>query len=65
MIAKHRRVATTDPPAPRSLAVELQRLYDQSSASAVLQAATATQVKARRDAQLNAAARAAPVETES
>ena len=41
MIATYRRLATMDPPALRSLAAELERLSEESSASAALQAATA------------------------
>ena len=59
MIAMYRRLATMDPPALRSLAVELERLSEESSASAALQAAPAIKAKARRDAQRAAAARAA------
>ncbi len=58
-IAMCRRLATMDPPALRSLAVELQRLSEESSASAALQAAPAIEAKARRDAQRAAAAQAA------
>jgi hypothetical protein len=59
MIAMYRRLATMDPPALRSLAADLQRLSDESSASAALQTAPAIQAQARRDAQRAAAARAA------
>ncbi len=59
MIAMYRRLATMDPPALRSLAVELERLAEESSASAALQAAPAFAMKARRDAQRASAARAA------
>ena len=59
MVAMYRRLATMDLPALRSLAVDLQRLSDESSASAALQATPAIQAKARRDAQRAAAARAA------
>jgi hypothetical protein len=60
----YRRLAAMDPPALHSLAAELQRLSDESSASAV-QAAPTTQAKARRDAQRAAAARAALDSVES
>ncbi len=56
-IAMCRRLATMDPPALRSLAVELERLSEESSASA-LQAGPAIEAKSRRDAQRAAAARA-------
>ena len=59
MIAMYRRLATMDPPALRSLAVDLQRLSDESAAAAALQAAPAIHTKARRDAQRAAAAWAA------
>jgi hypothetical protein len=59
MLATYRRLATMDPPALRSLAVELDRLSEESSASAALHAAPAIEEKARRDAQPAAAARAA------
>jgi hypothetical protein len=65
MLAMYRRLATMDPPALRSLAIDLQRLSDESSASAALQAAPAIQAKARRDAQRAAAARAALVSDNS
>ena len=66
MVAMYRRLAAMDPPALHSLAAELQRLSDESSASAAQEVAPATQAKARRDAQRAAAARAAldSVETE-
>jgi hypothetical protein len=59
MIATYRRLATMDPPALQSLAVDLQRLSDESAASAARHAAPAIQTKARRDAQRAAAAWAA------
>jgi hypothetical protein len=65
MLAMYRRLATMDPPALRSLAVELERLSEESSASAALQAAPSIQAKARRDAQRAAAARAAIASVES
>ena len=58
MIAMYQRLATMDPPVLRSLAVELERLSEQSSASAAVQAARAIEAKARRDAR-RAAAQAA------
>jgi hypothetical protein len=61
----YRRLAAMDPPALHSLAAELQRLSDESSASAVHQAAPTTEAKARRDAQRAAAARAALDSVES
>jgi hypothetical protein len=59
MPAMYRRLATMGPPALRSLAVELERLSEEGSALAALQAAPAIEAKARRDAQRAAAARAA------
>jgi hypothetical protein len=38
MMMMYRRLATMDPPALRSLAVDLERLSDESAASAALQA---------------------------
>jgi hypothetical protein len=66
MIAMYRRLATMDPFALRALAVDLQRLCDESATSAALVATPANQAKARRDAQRVAAALAAlaPIETE-
>ena len=55
----YRRLATLDPPALRSLAVELQRESDESASSATLHATPGTRAKARRDAQRASAARAA------
>jgi hypothetical protein len=65
MLTMYRRLAAMDPPALRSLAAELARLSDESSASAALQAPPATQARARRDAQRAAAARAALASIES
>jgi hypothetical protein len=65
MTTMYRRLATMDPQALRSLAVELERLSDDSSASAALEANPATQAKARRDARRAAAARAALAWVES
>ena len=59
IVAMYRRLATMDPPALRSLAVELQRLSDESASSAALHATPATRAKARRDAERSSAARAA------
>jgi hypothetical protein len=59
MLTMYRRLATMDPPALRSLAVELERLSNESSASALLQPAPGKHARARRDAQRAAAARAA------
>jgi hypothetical protein len=61
----YRRLAAMDPPALRSLAGELKRLSDESSASAGLQAAPAARARAGRDAQRAAAARAALASVES
>ena len=65
MMTLYRRLAAMDPPALRSLAVDLERLSDESSASAAQQAAPATQARARRDAQRAAAARAALASAET
>jgi hypothetical protein len=65
MLTMYRRLAIMDPPALRALAAELERLSDESSASATLQPLPATQAKARRDAQRSAAARAALASVES
>ncbi len=58
MVTIYQRLAAMDPPALRSLAVELQRVSDESSAGA-LQATLPQQSKARRDAQRAAAVRLA------
>jgi hypothetical protein len=67
MVTLYRRLAAMDPPALRSLAVELERLSNESSASAALLASPTSQAKANRDAQRAAAARAAlgSIESES
>jgi hypothetical protein len=65
MLTTYRRLAAMDPPALRSLAAELERLSDESSASAALEALPATQAKARLAAQRAAAARAALASVES
>ena len=59
MLTMYRRLDAMDPPALRWLAAELERLSNESSASAALLAPPATQARARRDAQRAAAARAA------
>jgi hypothetical protein len=59
MVTIYQRLAAMDPPALRSLAVELQRLSNESSAAAALQATPPQHSKARRDAQRAAAARVA------
>lgn len=59
MMAMYRRLTLMDPPALRALAGELERMSDDSSASAALKASPAAQAKARREAQCAAAARAA------
>jgi hypothetical protein len=59
MMAMYRRLALMDPPALRALAGELERMSDESSASAALQASPPAQAKARREARRAAAARAA------
>lgn len=64
MLVTYRRLATMDPPALRSLALELQRVADESSAGG-LQATLPQQSKARRDAQRAAAARHALASIES
>ena len=61
----YRRLAAMDPPALRSLAVELERLSNESFASVALQASPAERSKARRDAQRAAAARAVLASVES
>jgi hypothetical protein len=65
MLTTYRRLAAMDPPALRALAAELQRLSDESSASAALRALPATEARARRDAQRAAAARTALASVES
>lgn len=65
MVTIYERLAAMDPPALRSLAVELQRLSDESSASAALHATPPQQWKAHRDAQRAAAARVALAAVES
>ena len=65
LMTTYRRLAAMDPPALRSLAGELKRLSDESSASAGLQAAPAARARAGRDAQRAAAARAALASVES
>ena len=64
MVTMYQRLAAMDPPALRSLAVELQRLSDESSVGA-LQATALQHAKARRDAQRAAAARVALEAVES
>ncbi len=65
LIATYRRLASMDPPALRSLAGELQRISDESVASASLQPGSAAQSRAGRDAQRAAAAHAALASVES
>jgi hypothetical protein len=64
MVTMYERLAAMDPPALRSLALELQRVADESSAGG-LQATLPQQSKARRDAQRAAAARHALASIES
>lgn len=59
MLTMYRRLAAMEPPALGSLVAELERLSDESSASAARQAPPAAQARARRDAQRAGAARAA------
>ena len=59
MVTIYQRLAAMDPPALRSLAVELQGLSNESSAAAALQATPPQHSKARVDAQRAAAARVA------
>ena len=59
VVAMCRRLGTMDPPALRSLAVDLQRMSDESSASPALRAVPAIEAKAGRHAQHAAAVRAA------
>jgi hypothetical protein len=65
MLTMYRRLAAMDPPALRALAADLERLSNESSASATLHSLPAIQAKARRDAQRAAAARAALASLES
>jgi hypothetical protein len=65
LIAMYRRLASMDPPALRSLAGELQRMSDESLASASLRPGPAAQGRAGRDAQRAAAAQAALAAVES
>ena len=65
LIATYRRLASMDPPALRSLAGELQRMSDESIASASLQPGPAAQTRAGRNAQRAAAAHAALASVES
>jgi hypothetical protein len=55
----YRRLAAIDPPALRSLIVELTRLSDESAASAVQEGTAEAVARADRNAQRAAAARAA------
>ncbi len=55
----YRRLAAMDPPAMRSLIVELMRLSDESSASAMEQGSPEAAARAGRDARRAAAAQAA------
>lgn len=59
LIAMYRRMASMDPPALRSLAGELQRMSDESTASASPGAGRAALTRAGRDAQRASAAHAA------
>ena len=59
MMTTYRRLANMDPPALRSLAVDLERLSEASSASVALQPSSITEAQALRDARRAAAARAA------
>ena len=61
----YRRLAAMDPPAMRSLIVELRRLYDESSASAMQQASPEAAARAGRHAQRAAAAQAALASVEA
>jgi hypothetical protein len=65
LIATYQRMASMDPPALRSLAGELQRISDESIASASLRQGSAAQTRAGRDAQRAAAAQAALASVES
>jgi hypothetical protein len=65
LVAMYRRMASMDPPALRSLAGELQRISEESIASATLQPGSAAQTRAGRDAQRAAAAQAALASVES
>ena len=65
LMTTYRRLAAMDPPALRSLAGELERMSDESFASAALQAGPAARARAGRDAQRAAAARAALASVES
>lgn len=65
LLAVYRRLAAMDPPALRSLSGELQRISDESVASAKLQPGSAAPTRAGRDAQRAAAARAALASVES
>ena len=65
LITMYRRMASMDPHALRSLAGELQRMSDESSASASLQPGSAAQARAGRDAQRAAAVQAALASVES
>lgn len=59
LIAMYRRMASMDPPALRSLAGELQRMSDESTASASPGAGRAALTRAGRDAQHASAVHAA------
>ena len=65
LLATYRRLAAMDPPALRSLAGELQRISDESLASAGLEPGPAAQARAGRDAQRAAAAQTALDSVES
>ncbi len=65
LIATYGRLASMDPPALRSLAGELQRMSDESIASASLQPGAGAQTRAGRDARRAAAAHAALASVES
>jgi hypothetical protein len=65
VLTTYRRLAAMDPPALRSLAGELERISDESFASAGLQTGPAARARARRDAQRAAAAQVALASVES
>ena len=59
LIALYRRLAKIDPPVLRSLASDLKRLSDESTASAAVHACPGAQARARFDAHRSTAAQAA------
>ena len=64
-VTAYQRMAEMDPPALRSLAGELQRISDESSALAALEAGPAAHAQARRAAQRAAAANEALASVDS